>query len=459
MFVLILFTTIIYYLTRGKEIGVRKLHGWKEIQISELIHRRIAGWSLLGIAPLTGIFLVYICVRDKTVLGQYLFMLAALLILLLAVYAAAALVSGFFMKGIGCISAIKESKNEKLLVIILTMTKIMATVLFCMIFSTAYSMILDVKDMVEEAEKIKAMDYYMVWTYEALSEKEMQEIDDYLHQIKDEDVYHYVSSDLIYSKSGLKNKKRISDYESCCDNNMVLCSYNLLENLELQFMNPDALRGLDVSKNTLLIPQYLESEKNEILSYLELPEDTQVIDMTDDQSVMDLLNPGKYAYNPIILVTPSEKGLYMNMGERLYKKDTAEKIEKFLTEQDYGKSRITVQSLDMELDEFLSTAYVELVENILWAVIVVIAFCLTSYALLVSIIQSKKKMIAVYRLNGKNVLLVVAGYLLCIMAIDVVVSAFWMWQLVGIMILEVILCAVELHQLLKNGAARVLKGE
>jgi hypothetical protein len=386
-------------------------------------------------------------------------MLAALLILLLAVYAAAALVSVFFMKGIGCISAIKESKNEKLLVIILTMTKIMATVLFCMIFSTAYSMILDVKDMVEEAEKIKAMDYYMVWTYEALSEKEMQEIDDYLHQIKDEDVYHYVSSDLIYSKSGLKNKKRISDYESCCDNNMVLCSYNLLENLELQFMNPDALRGLDVSKNTLLIPQYLESEKNEILSYLELPEDTQVIDMTDDQSVMDLLNPGKYAYNPIILVTPSEKGLYMNMGERLYKKDTAEMIEKFLTEQDYGKSRITVQSLDMELDEFLSTAYVELVENILWAVIVVIAFCLTSYALLVSIIQSKKKMIAVYRLNGKNVLLVVAGYLLCIMAIDVVVSAFWMWQLVGIMILEAILCAVELHQLLKNGAARVLKGE
>jgi hypothetical protein len=339
------------------------------------------------------------------------------------------------------------------------MTKIMATVLFCMIFSTAYSMILDVKDMVEEAEKIKAMDYYMVWTYEALSEKEMQEIDDYLHQIKDEDVYHYVSSDLIYSKSGLKNKKRISDYESCCDNNMVLCSYNLLENLELQFMNLDALRGLDVSKNTLLIPQYLESEKNEILSYLELPEDTQVIDMTDDQSVMDLLNPGKYAYNPIILVTPSEKGLYMNMGERLYKKDTAEMIEKFLTEQDYGKSRITVQSLDMELDEFLSTAYVELVENILWAVIVVIAFCLTSYALLVSIIQSKKKMIAVYRLNGKNVLLVVAGYLLCIMAIDVVVSAFWMWQLVGIMILEAILCAVELHQLLKNGAARVLKGE
>lgn len=458
MFVLILSSTIIYYLTRIKEIGVKKMQGWTSFKIAVSINKRIAIWSLLGILPLSLIFAGYICIKEIEVIVQYLYLLSILVFLLMVVYILSVFISSFFVRALGCVAAIKANKNEKLMIIVLTVTKIVTTVLICGLFTYGYSMFLDIDGMKSE-EKVLKNNYYTITTSVTPSEKEMKEINDYLKGIDDAHVYNYTPPERTYRKSDLKKKKRVHDIESLCENNVMEVSYNMIEKLGIKFADKEIQDKIDKSTTTVMIPQYLKAEKKNVLNQLYMEKNTNVIFIRNDQNIADILYPGEYFYDPIIVVTPLKKQLYINAGEVLYDKEGAKEISTFLIQRNYGKSRVAVQSIKMDIQSYLSARYVDFYEAILWMIVSMIAFCFTSFALVISIIEYRKKAIAVYRLNGKRTFTVLAFYIVTIISIDIAISMIWMWQLCVIIFMELMFFGVELHHLLKNGAARIINGE
>lgn len=456
MFILIAFSSIIYYLTRTKEIGIRKLQGWSDFKIAMLLNCRIAGWSVIGVFPVTILFVVYICIMNITDLFQYLYMMFLLIICLLAVYAIATLGTSLVIRGMKIISAIKLNKNTSTLLVILFSTKIITTILFCWICYSNVNETIDTRDMIACAEKRDELDYYIVETSK-IDEAEKDVLSEKLSKIDEQYVYNYSSSFALRSKCDSKNRGRSEDVYSQCEDNVICLSYNLLDKIGVELIDEVDVNARD--QYTVLIPEYMFESSNEVLSYLGLGRDTKIVRTKDDQLIADLISPGYYAYNPIVVLTPTVRGLYINSGDIWYDKVVEKDIQDILEETSYGKSKVKVCSLNQEIDAYVKTKCIDLFESIFMGAIVVLAFCITSYALIVAVVQYRKKKIAIYSINGKRAIMAIVGYIVGIVVVDLIVSEVWMWQLGLIILLEILYVSLEFHRLLKNGASRVINGE
>ncbi len=456
MFILIVFSSIIYYLTRTKEIGIRKIQGWENYKIALLLNSRIIVWSLIGVLPVSALFIIYICVMNIADLMQYLYMLSLLICCLIIVNIIAIFGSSLAIRGIGTIRSIKANKNEKILLLILLTTKVVSTILFCMMIGSMLSQISDTKDMIKEAQKCRQSDFYVVETT-MVDEEEVEKINGFLSNIDDDYVYNYASASQLYSRSDTKKQKTTESIEQQCEDNVIYVSYNLFDQLDLRL--DQELIDNKHSESTLILSRNIVDHADEIISYLGLDKDTNVVRMTPDQWIGDLKYPGYYTYEPIVLVQPTVKGLYSTCGDIWYKKDVINDISNYLQQYNYGRSRIRVQSVNKDIDSFIGNKCVNLFEDIFMGVLVMIAFCVTSYAFIVSVVQYRKKKIAIYTLNGNRPERAIAIYLLFIMAIDIMISIGWMWQFIMIVFLELIYAHMEIHKLHKNGACRVINGE
>lgn len=210
---------------------------------------------------------------------------------------------------------------------------------------------------------------------------------------------------------------------------------------------------------TVLIPEYMYGSAKEVLEYMGLEQNAKVVRMKNDQLIADLNYPGYYAYNPIILLQPTMRGLFINSGDVWYDKAVENDIRDILSEINYGQSKVRVCSINNEIDGYVKNKCINLFESLMMGVIVTLAFCVTSYAMIVAVIQYKKKKIAIYFINGQNATAAIAIYIIGIVIVDLLISVVWMWQLGFIILLEMLYVASELHKLLKNGASRVINGE
>ncbi|SDB25691.1 hypothetical protein [Eubacterium oxidoreducens] len=75
IFCLSLFCTVVYYISRLKEIGILKLNGWSEQRISVRLYLNILKNTAYGFVPGAIVFVLYIIFRDISKIPSYLTML------------------------------------------------------------------------------------------------------------------------------------------------------------------------------------------------------------------------------------------------------------------------------------------------------------------------------------------------------------------------------------------------
>ena len=458
MSVLVLLCIAMYYMSRTKEIGILKMNGWGDIDISVHMLKRMLKYSLAGFLPLSITFMIYILIMDNSLMGQFLYISILLMLCFVISYTLAAVVALFFIKAINCVDVVKEKKNGHLVVMVLMGTKICITVLCCVVLSSTFNEMKDLHGSIQDANQIRGFEFYEMYTPVALEEEMIERIDTYLIKLDDAKIYNYASADMIYKKSDLEHISRIEDYETVCESNIISMSTNLLKYCKIKKADGKYVSTSEIDGEVILIPEYLREDESAIIEWLTPDESMQIIYVENDQTYSDIMWPGSYVYNPIVLVHPTIKQLYVGSEEILYSKRVVDEVKDYLDEAGVGNSSIYIQSRENSIFTVLSGYYTQLFEKSLFSVIVIFAFLLTNFALVISYIQFNKKKIGVMVLHGKRVIMSTWEFLLLLLVIDLIAVIIFNTYFGFLIVLDMLIYQLEIKRMLKSGVAQLING-
>ena len=200
VFCLALFCTSIYYISRLKEIGILKLNGWSENRISLRLYKDIIKNTAYGFVSGVILFCIYIIIMDVSQLYSYLLMVLFLMLSLNLVYICVAAIAVVFIKNAGYIDSIKNKKNNKIIFIMTMAFKVVLTVVAFIIATQLIENAIRLNEGTKKAEEIEARNWYICTQHISPNEKEEKELNAFVEQYDDKEIFNYCPSDTLLSK-------------------------------------------------------------------------------------------------------------------------------------------------------------------------------------------------------------------------------------------------------------------
>lgn len=174
--------------------------------------------------------------------------------------------------------------------------KIVITVSVMINSSNLIDQINHTKRVIESARQQNQWNLSILNTSVSPSEKVQKRLNEIIGSLPDRDVYNYTSPEILYQTTDVSKTQR-TDF---IDNYMEI-SYNVLEKVKVVDKNNKRLKPKDFTgKAVLLIPQKYEKDQERILKELGM-EKTDIYFIKDRQVYQDMLSPGYYAIDPIIM--------------------------------------------------------------------------------------------------------------------------------------------------------------
>lgn len=453
VFCLALFCTSIYYISRLKEIGILKLNGWSENRISLRLYKDIIKNTAYGFVSGVILFCIYIIIMDVSQLYSYLLMVLFLMLSLNLVYICVAAIAVVFIKNAGYIDSIKNKKNNKIIFIMTMAFKVVLTVVAFIIATQLIENAIRLNEGTKKAEEIEARNWYICTQHISPNEKEEKELNAFVEQYDDKEIFNYCPSDTLLSK--YENTKIYKDLDSI-ESNMIIASYNLLPYLGIKDKNGELLK-LDSEKEYLLVSKNLWKKRKKIAKYEEMG-DIEPVCIASKQWIMDFETPGKYSYNSVIQISKLEKKATISYGDVFMTEKVAKQLEKKLLTMGYEKSDIEMEALSTELRTHISTYQTELFESVMYFVIVFLTYILVDISLFSIYYEFKKKKMAVYSLLGKKATNDISKFLIYNATIVIVVDIVVNKKFVCLVIPETIIFYAMLKRKSFESIGTVIKG-
>lgn len=450
MFCLTLFSTIIYYVSRLKEIGVLKINGWSNFKISYRLLKKLLKSTAYGFFSIVIGFSIYIMVMDINQLFSFLLIVFSLGFLLSLVYLLVATFAIIFINHINQINSIKNKKNDKVIYVLLMSFKVILAVI---VFAISVRMInnsIKLKYGIKSAKKIDSYNWYVLDQHISLTEKDDEKLDEFMKQFDDSQIYNYGSSD---TKIELNKKIEIDGRVENIGKNIVIVSHNMLPIIGVDY----GKEKLDDNNEYILIPENLWSRKEEIIEY-EGIYDYIPIKIKSRQRLVDFDVPGKYSYNSVVLVTKLEKKPYLGYADVFLSANVAKRLEEKLKTMGYEKSDIELKSLRRDINIYISNYSLELFENGFYSMILIITYILLDLTIITIYYEIKKKKMAILNLCGKDVNEDIQMFLIY-NAIIVSMTAIVVYKAFAVLVIpEVVIFYILLNRKSSNGIATAIKG-
>lgn len=444
MFCLLTLCIVTYYAHRLKEIGILKLNGWKDWNISVAIMRVMLNRTLAASGIVMCAMCIYILIMDSAKIKGYFRLCSVLLLLLLIVYVVASLTAVLFIRNVNQIDAIKKKQYNGVIVGVLVAVKIVTTALLLLGMTNLTVTIETAEEKIMAGEKLMKQDFFTLDTTVVPCKKEKQELDAFLCSLPNTDIYNY----------GSPEGKELEE-------NVITLSDNLLTILQIKDENGKYLQPMGLKKNEecILIPQHLRQYTKEIRKNLACRKEAGVYYVEDGQTYEDLLWPGKKNFDSIVLVHGLNKKLYLNGEEVLYKKNVAKKMKEQLKKMKIDDGSIRIASRESEIQELISSAKIDAWEAVYFLVIDGLFYVLSVMTVVTIYFEFHKKQLGVYAVLGKTPWTVL-GVLAAINAISVLVIAGvinpdYIWFLA----VEMLAYWCYAKQYLNKRAVNVIKGE
>ena len=323
---------------------------------------------------------------DVSQLYSYLLMVLFLMLSLNLVYICVAAIAVVFIKNAGYIDSIKNKKNNKIIFIMTMAFKVVLTVVAFIIATQLIENAIRLNEGTKKAEEIEARNWYICTQHISPNEKEEKELNAFVEQYDDKEIFNYCPSDTLLSK--YENTKIYKDLDSI-ESNMIIASYNLLPYLGIKDKNGELLK-LDSEKEYLLVPKNLWKKRKKIAKYEEMG-DIEPVCIASKQWIMDFETPGKYSYNSVIQISKLEKKATISYGDVFMTEKVAKQLEKKLLTMGYEKSDIEMEALSTELRTHISTYQTELFESVMYFVIVFLTYILVDISLFSIYYEFKKR--------------------------------------------------------------------
>ena len=450
MFCLAFFSTIIFYFSRLKEIGILKLNGWSNYRISYRLLNNILKSTARVFIIITFGFSIYIITMDISQLHSFLSISFSLFFLLCCVYVLVANVAIVFINHINQIDSIKNKKNDKVMYWLLMSFKVILAVIVFVISVRMINNITKLNYGIRNAKEINSYDWYVLDQHISLTEKDSEELEEYMSQFDDSQIYNYCSSE---NKVELNEKNEFDGKVESIGKNMLIVSRNMLSLLKLDY----GKEKLDDQHEYVLIPDNLWDRLEEIVEY-EGIQDFVPIKIPANQWIMDFDVPGKYSCNSVVLVTKLEKKPYLGYADVFLSAHVKNKLEEKLRNMGYENSDVELKSLRRDNNIFISNYELELFENTFYSLILIITYILLNITIITIYYEFKKKKMAVYNLFGKDADEDIQLFLIY-NAIIVAMTAIVVYKLFILLVIpEVITFYVLLNKKSSSGIATAIKG-
>lgn len=457
----LIFCVSIYYILRSKEIAIMKLNGYNIFLISmKILVRAIKqisiGYTLIGL-----VFIVYLSLLNKTLIGDFLRLYIYIFVCLFVVMSVILIIGAIFVKILKIVPALKNNKNNKILIILLVVFKVAITGIF--IFSATHlcNDYLDYKLTVEGYESIENKNFNYIKTSKSPDENLMKNILIAMGNSNLEDIYNY--SNPTYSLSGHEVFNNIKKREEMITNPPVIrMSHNMLKYIKIYSDDNSVLdvKSFVNSKETiLLLPNNLKNRENEILKKFDYISNPKVIYIKNKQEHFNFLRPNEKVYNAIYLLKPIERSIYFNNGRVIFGKEATTKMEKYLLKIGADKGTVQLVNLESEHKKMLDNMQLKLIDNIQLFLINTLSFFLAIIAVGIVYCEFRKKEIAVMKVSSQKPLRVI--FVLCSIniAITTGISLILNPLLCVVCGLEIAIYLLIVYLYYSRKAVSVLKGE
>ena len=329
---LLIFCVSVYYMLRSKEIAILKVNGYNDLAISSRVLKIALKRVLIFYSLICVLFCVYLIWKSPYLIPDFVKLYFYIAFCILAVMLVSVLVGALFVKFLDIIPALKNNKNNRLLIVLITAFKICATFVLMVSINNVYHGFLSMNVVDAGYENLKGFNVCYIKTSEKPDESLMTELLDIIDKVDNEKIYNYSEptkslsgSDVILNDS--------AKHEMYVDPPFVRMSYSMLPYVSIYSDNGEILSSddFDTNKATLLIPVNLGNKAEEIASmFSEGDMDVQYI--ASNQEHYNLLNPLQKAWNAIYVLKPVERDIYFNGGRVLFDEGVINEVNGYLEE-------------------------------------------------------------------------------------------------------------------------------
>ena len=456
----LIFCVSIYYILRSKEIAILKLNGYNNFLISmrilvKAVKQITLGYTVIGLA-----FIVYLSFLNSTLIGDFLKLYIYIFICLFVAMSVICIIGAIFIKTLRIIPALKNNKNNKIIIILVVSFKVAITSIF--IFSATHlcNDYLDFKLTTEGYESIESKNFNYIKTSKTPDENLMENILLAMEKCHSEDIYDY--SNPSYSLNGHEIFNNIKKREEMITNPPVIrMSHNMLKYVKIYSEDNSVIdvNSFDNSKTIILLPNNLKNRVNEILKKYEDISNSKVVYIKDKQEHFNFLRPNEKVYNAIYLLKPIERSIYFNNGRVLFGKESTAKMEKYLMKIGADKGTVQLINLESEHKKMLDNMQLKLIDNIQLFLINTLSFFLAIIAVGIVYCEFRKKEIAIMKVSSRKPLRVISVLCSVNIVITTVISMILNPLLCIVAGLEIVIYILIVYLYYSRKAVSVLKGE
>ena len=458
---LLILSITTFYVYRLKEIGVLKLNGWSNRKISFrllfelLIHLYL--FSLFCIIP----FGIYVILSDVSKIILYARVYFLLCFFLALVFFLSAFVGTFFIHKVNQIGAIKNKRNNKLIFHTLLIFKLVIVTLLSLSTNNSIGSTYKLNATIQSIHRLENYDFYKIQTSVVPDDALHEKLDQLIDSLDDIHIYNYSPPGHILDITKLKSyqssgKLREPDEFAC-----TYISSNILMLLDIldERGNKIDVSQIDAKSNTLLVPIHCKNDIEMILNHFELGKNTKIIYIQNGQIHDDILWPGYYIYDSIYYVRELKKTLYLNSGEVLLDKESAEMIEQELIRLGIDTNSIRVDSLNKDYNLLKGNFQLDLCESLFHMTINLLSFLLCVVSIVTIFLELRKKEFGVYKLIGKYPIKAIGKFVALNGVITIVIALIVNPIFLYILFIEGTIYIVLIYKYIRSKTVLALKGE
>lgn len=445
-----------YYVHRSKEIGILKLNGWSVQRISLRLFKTMMFQTLAVSFLVMGLFSVYILKMDASMFGIYMKLCSYLIVMLVLVYGLSVVCGSVFVSKINVVRAVKNKKNHERNFLLLLLVKVVIVALAMINMSQLISQIRYAVDTEKDTRQLAQLDLSMAQTSVSPDEGTVERLNEIIAEIPDTEIFNYTESEYLYERSSIKENK---DTAGEPGDNYIGVSDNLLPYLQIKDQNGKPVRSVDTGKSdVLLIPENKKDRQQEITEALGA-ENAKIYVIKSHQVYKDIMQPGLYAVNPVILVHRLQKTLWLNNGAVLYSKKGAALLQKKLDQMQIDEGSLRLQTMKNEYDVSIYNAQADVTESGLMMVMNAASYIMCMIAVTVIYLELRKKELGVYALFCRMPWNCIFKFLFANEVITVLLAVVIQPEFLWFAVIETVICIFVFWRYLRRKAVLMLKGE
>lgn len=457
---LLVFCISVYYILRSKEIAIFKLNGFNSLSISTNIIKIAAKRILVGYTLSSIIFALYLIVKDRMLLPDFVKLFLYIAICIVSTIAIVMLVGILFVHFLDIVAALKSSKNSKLLMVFTVAFKICATIVFILFAKNVYYDTMDMQVATLADKSVNSSEVYYIKTSEIPDENIMDLLLSVFDETDNSKIYNYSNpTRVLYGHDAILNQKQKDDMID--DPPIVRMSYNMLDFIPIYSDNGQLItkESFDCNSTTILIPSNLSERTEEIVANFNATTSVKVRYIKSNQEQGNFLNPAEKTYNAIYYLTPIERNIYFNNGRMLFHKDIIADIENHLIENGIDSGTVSLVNVSSDYQKTISNLKLKLIDDLQFLLVNSLSFLLAVIAIGIVYCEFRKEEIAIYKILSvypTRVFLSLCGInMIVTIAIIIYVCPVFFF----VALLESVLYVVILQNYRSKKVVSVLKGE